>query len=190
MKLSKNVLTDTMKKLDQIRERKARDSVEVEAKLISLRSEQAELQKELDQAAESMDLTRYEAISDKIKTVNTAIRMYEAKKDSLSSVTGISVEESDRTVDSLIAYEKVLSDQFIEDIAEPVAKLEKIIDEYDKNRKDLNETVRQWLSELNYKYRNGVSIPTMMGCSEAIAIRSFVNQQKEIQRLRKGGELK
>ena len=180
---SKNVLTETKKRLEQIREKRNKETYLVDDKLSKLRDEQAKLQAEQAQASDDMNLGRYSELSEKLSVVNTAINMYETKRTSLTSVIGITSDESDKTIDALISYQDDLGNQFISAIAEPIAKIEKLLANYDAYLADLRSTISTWQAEVNHTYRGSQMIPSFAGCGESIVIRELVTRLRELRKL-------
>ena len=180
---TKNVLTETKKRLEQMQDKKRRETSVVDDKLAKLRDEQAKLLKEQAQASDDMNLDRYAELSEKLNTISTAVSMYEAKKTSLTSVTDITADESDKTIDALRDYQNDLASQFISDIADPIAKIEKIISDYDADLVDLRNTISVWQAEVNHPYRGGQVISPFAGCGESILIREFVNRLRELRKV-------
>ena len=180
---SKNVLTETKKKLDQIRAKKKRETSIVDDKLSKLRDEQGKLQKDQDQASDDMNLELYSEISEKLNIISTAVSMYEKKKASLSSITDITADESDKTIDALIDYQNDLACQFLSSLADPMAKIEKILADYDTDLADLRDTITVWQAEVDHPYRGGQVIPSFAGCGESILIRELVNRLRELRKV-------
>ncbi len=182
---TKNVLTETKKRLEQIRDKKRRETSVVDDKLAKLRDEQAKLLKEQEQASDDMNLDRYAELSEKLNTISTAVSMYEAKKASLTSVTDITADESDKTIDALIAYQDDLARQFLSAIAGPMEQIEKAITDYDIDLVDLRNTIASWQAETRLGYRGGQIIPTFIGCGESRIIRESVNRLRELRKITK-----
>ena len=180
---SKNILTETKKRLEQIREQKRRETSFVDDKLAKIRNEQAKLKKEQAKASDEMNLDSYSELSEKLNTITTAINMYEEKRASLNSVTDVSQDESDKTIDGLIAYQYDLARQFLSAIAEPMEQIEKAITDYDTDLVNLRNTIASWQAETRLDYRGGQIIPAFIGCGESIIIRESVNKLRELRKI-------
>lgn len=176
MKQSKNILNETKKRLDQLCDKRARESSDVESKLIALKNELSDMQRDLEQAAADTDLSRYEMISKKIESYKMAISMYETKKASLSGAEGITHAESDATIDALIAYQNTLTSEYVSAISEPLATIRQAQAEYRQSLDDLRNLIMTWQNELNMPYRNGQSIPQFVPCTESLSVGQCISK--------------
>lgn len=181
--MKKSILTETKSRLEQITEKKAHELSITDSKLATLRAEMGELEKKQEQAAEDMNLSLYEELSDNIKSHLTAINMFTAKKKSLEKTTNIQPDESDRTIDGLLVYGQELSERFYDDISKPMAILEKIVNDYDADLNELRETISAWQKEIGLPYRGGTT-PLVTRCGECILISELTRRMQELRRVK------
>lgn len=99
-----------------------------------------------------MDLDAFEkAKQDQAKAKN-AMDMYEGRYAQLEKQEYISEEESDGVIDSLLAYEDALEEQFMQDLKEPLAQLRKISQAYTAAVDEAERTIRLWETTIHANY--------------------------------------
>ena len=111
-------------------------------------------EKDSTAAAERMDLEAFEAAEERKKKAQNAAEMYRRRYDQIKHREYISEEESDATIDSLLAYEAELAEEFKQSIAKIYKRLEGILDEYTANVADVETTFLEWTSEIHSNFRS------------------------------------
>jgi hypothetical protein len=130
-----------------------------ELETVRQRQQEAQTQKEaaelaIREATDSMDLDAYEEAKTAKRKAQTAIDMYTGKYNQISKQEYISEAESDKVIDSLLAYEDELAAGFKASVAEPLKKLDELQKAYADAVEDVEQTIRAWTGNIHANYRN------------------------------------
>jgi len=168
-----------------------------ELETVRQRQQEAQTQKEaaelaLREATDSMDLEAYEEAKTAKRKAQTAIDMYSGKYNQISKQEYISEAESDKVIDSLLAYEDELAAGFKAAVAEPLKKLDELQKAYADAVEDVEQTIRAWTSNIHANYRNNGTtyadgtnrspqpVPVRRlpytGCSEARQLKEYLDK--------------
>lgn len=168
-----------------------------ELETVRQRQQEAQTQKEaaelaLREATDSMDLEAYEEAKTAKRKAQTAIDMYSGKYNQISKQEYISEVESDKVIDSLLAYEDELAAGFKAAVAEPLKKLDELQKAYADAVEDVEQTIRAWTSNIHANYRNNGTtyadgtnrspqpVPVRRlpytGCSEARQLKEYLDK--------------
>lgn len=185
-------LQETKERMQQMQEKKAG-----ELNAIYERKAEAQTQKEaaelaLKDATERMDLEAYEEAKQALRKAQAAIDMYGGRYDQISKQEYISEAESDKVIDSLLAYEDELAAGFKAAVAEPLKKLDELQKAYVDAVEDVEQTIRAWTSNIHANYRNNGTtyadgtnrspqpVPVRRlpytGCSEAHQLKDYLDK--------------
>ncbi len=133
---------------------------EKEAELNAIQQKTAEIKEDLVKARERMavsvndlDLPKYEAAAAAVKKAETAIEMYSARHQIIQKREYISEEESDKVIDSLLAYEEVLSSAFKAKMDTSLKELAKVYEDYKGSIKEAEDTILTWTGTIHANYR-------------------------------------
>ncbi len=151
-----------MAKQNTLQEVKSRMAEMTQSKLDQLeeiRNKQAEARAKFDaagndmkEATERMDLDAYaEARTIKHKA-QTALDMYAARYAQIERQEYISEQESDKVIDSLLAYEEQLEEDFKGKASELLKALAAVHAEYMDAVADTEETISLWTSTIHANY--------------------------------------
>ena len=170
-----------------------------ELETVRQRQQEAQTQKEaaelaIREATDSMDLEAYEEAKTAKRKAQTAIDMYSSKYNQIKQQEYISEVESDKVIDSLLAYEDELAAGFKAAVAEPLKKLDELQKAYVDAVADVEQTIRAWTGNIHANYRNNGTTYTdgtnrspqpvpvrkipYTGCSEAHQLKEYLDKAK------------
>lgn len=170
-----------------------------ELETVRQRQQEAQTQKEaaelaIREATDSMDLEAYEEAKTAKRKAQTAIDMYSSKYNQIKQQEYISEVESDKVIDSLLAYEDELAAGFKAAVAEPLKKLDELQKAYADAVEDVEQTIRAWTGNIHANYRNNGTTYTdgtnrspqpvpvrkipYTGCSEAHQLKEYLDKAK------------
>ena len=170
-----------------------------ELETVRQRQQEAQTQKEaaelaIREATDSMDLEAYEEAKTAKRKAQTAIDMYSSKYNQIKQQEYISEVESDKVIDSLLAYEDELAAGFKAAVAEPLKKLDELQKAYADAVEDVEQTIRAWTGNIHANYRNNGTtyadgtnrspqpVPVRKipytGCSEAHQLKEYLDKAK------------
>mgnify|MGYP007130655362 CR=1 FL=1 len=170
-----------------------------ELETVRQRQQEAQTQKEaaelaIREATDSMDLEAYEEAKTAKRKAQTAIDMYSSKYNQIKQQEYISEIESDKVIDSLLAYEDELAAGFKAAVAEPLKKLDELQRTYFDAVEDVEQTIKAWTGNIHANYRNNGTTYTdgtnrspqpvpvrkipYTGCSEAHQLKEYLDKAK------------
>ena len=189
---TKNVPAETMKRIDGLEAKKAEELAAIRSKADENARTLAEAEKEIKAATESTDLTAYQAAKKKKHDAAEAVEMYNARYAQLEHKAFVTRKDSDATIDALLNYEADIEAEFIEAIAEPIAELKKILEEYTDGVTAAETTIAAWTHRIHANYRSTgttyadgtnvspVPVPVrrtpFSGCEESIVLENFLKK--------------
>lgn len=168
-----------------------------ELETVRQRQQEAQTQKEaaelaIREATDSMDLEAYEEAKTAKRKAQTAIDMYSSKYNQIKQQEYISEVESDKVIDSLLAYEDELAAGFKAAVAEPLKKLDELQKAYANAVEDVEQTIKAWTGNIHANYRNNGTTYTdgtnrspqpvpvrripYTGCSEAHQLKEYLDK--------------
>lgn len=190
------VVEEVKARMQEMQQKKAE-----ELETVRQRQQEAQTQKEaaelaLREATDSMDLEAYEEAKTAKRKAQTAIDMYTGKYNQIKQQEYISEAESDKVIDSLLAYEDELAAGFKAAVAEPLKKLDELQKAYADAVEDAEQTIRAWTGNIHANYRNNGTTYTdgtsrspqpvpvhripYTGCSEAHQLKTYLYKVKEL----------
>ena len=95
----------------------------------------------------------YKEAVEEIKALKTAIDMYSGRYKQISQQEYISEEESDKVIDSLLAYENELRASFLADIKEPLQILREKVNTYFDDVSETERVIKAWEGTIHANYR-------------------------------------
>lgn len=143
-----------------------------ELETVRQRQQEAQTQKEaaelaIREATDSMDLEAYEEAKTAKRKAQTAIDMYSGKYNQIKQQEYISEPESDKVIDSLLAYEDELAAGFKAAVAEPLKKLDELQQAYFDAVEDVEQTIKAWTGNIHANYRSEGTIYRETGTNRA-----------------------
>ncbi len=150
--------------LQEIKARMAEMIEKKTAELAEVRTKKEEAQAAIEAAdadikaaAAEMNLANYEQAVEARKRAGTMLEMYNAKYDQLRTAEYISEADSDRVINRLLSYERILEKDFNAALAVKLSDLSELLAGYMAEVKDTENTIERWTSEIhaNYSTRGG-----------------------------------
>ena len=201
-----------MSKHNTLQEVKSRMAEMTQSKLDQLaeiRNKQAEARAKLDtadkamkDATERMSLDDYASAKEAKHEAQTALDMYTGRYAQIERQEYISEEESDKIIDSLLAYENHLDEDFKKTAAEQLKVLAALYREYMDAVADTEETIYLWTETIHanynsrggtayrdpvtgsYTYRSEKPLPVhktqYKGCAEALQMGTYLEQAADM----------
>ena len=195
------VLQEVKARMQEMQDKKAAELQIIHEKKTEAQTKKEAAELALKEATERMDLDAYEDAKQALKTVQTAIDMYSGKYAQISKQEYISEEESDKVIDSLLAYEKQLAEDFRAAVAEPLKALAGILQNYQDEVNDTERTMNAWVVNIHANYntrgrssfadaegqrttRSNTPVPirstVYTGCSEAHQLKEYLKKAEEL----------
>ena len=192
---TKNVPAETMKRINGLEAKKAEELAAIKSKVDENARTLAEAEKDIKAATESTDLTAYQAAKKKKHDAAEAVEMYNARYAQLEHKAFVTRKDSDATIDALLNYEADIEAEFIEAIAEPLADLKAIYEEYHDGVTAAETTIAAWTHRIHANYRSTgttyadgtnvspVPVPVRRtpfdGCKESAIVKNFIDKLGE-----------
>lgn len=195
-----NTLKEVQERMQELLDARAAELNEAQQKQAEAQAQKAEAEKAIKAATESMDLQAYEKASQARQKAQTAINMYAARFAQLQEKEFIPEAESDKVINSLLAYEEDLAVEFKADIKEPLAALAAIVKSYNAAVVETENTIRSWCAGIHENYdtrgastytdpitkerttRSPVPVPVHRtgypGCDEYVQLQRALEQMK------------
>lgn len=189
----KNLITEIRERITDMQTTKANDLATVWEKKTQAETEKEAAELALKNATAVMDLEAYEEARAKKHKAQTAIDMYSSKHKQIETQEYISEEESNKVIDSILAYEEDLADTFrteLEKLLKPAAEL---LANYETDVRNAEETLRSWTDNIHANYRSMTTtyqdgtnrspkpVPVRnlpyTGCKEAAILKTFLEKE-------------
>ena len=156
--MAKNTDTVSMirNQIDQLIADREREIGEIDQHIAVAKSEKAKGEAALQCAIETTNQKNFDSAKSQIAAAESAIEMYSARREQLINKAFISEEESDKVIDSLLAYKTERDGEFIAAISAELSTISKLVSEYDSAYKAMTNTVRDWESQIHANYRNPI----------------------------------
>lgn len=152
MNKSKTVVEEVKARMVKMIQTKRAELEEADKKGRAAKADLAAAENAIKEAAARMDLEAFEAGNKAKHKAETALAMYTEKYRQTQKQEYISEPESDKVIDSLLAYEEQLADKFREAIAEPLEKLKALHDEYMAEVRNTEDTLTAWQRDIHANY--------------------------------------
>ena len=190
----KNALENVNEQIQEMLKKKADDLAEIQQKQKDLKREIAACEEQIRQATEAMDLDAFQSATAAKNMKKSALTMYAEREKQIARRQFITEEESDRAIDSLLAYEDDLATAFKEAAAEHLNALSALFRDYTQGVKETEQTIAQWTRNIHPNYRGAgwrtdpdtgkmthrmekpvpVHSTTFIGCPEALTLKYFL----------------
>ena len=155
---TKDIPAETMKRIEGLEKKKADDLAAISERIQESERALEDAEREIKSATERTDLTAYQAAKQKEADATAAIEMYSARYTQLESKSFVTRKESEATIDNLFKYEKDIEAEFIEAIAEPLARLKAIHKEYTDGVRAAERAIAEWTRRIKPNYRSATAI--------------------------------
>lgn len=141
------------KQISQMMEEKQAELDNICALQKAAREKAAAAAEEMKIATERMDFDRYETAKETKRKANIALEMYDGRYNQIKTREIISEEESDQAIDRLLEYENQLTADFKEKAASLLQQLDALLETYQAEIRDTEETITLWGNEIHANYR-------------------------------------
>ena len=194
-----NILKGVKARMKELRDVKAEEMETIRQKQDEARGKIEAAGLAMKTATEAMDVDGYERAKNDKRRARTALDMYDARAAQLTKKELISEEESDKIIDSLLAYEEDLAVIYRDAVAEVLRKLAEVHEAYTSEISDVEDTIKIWERDIHpnhstrgrslyldestgqYSDRSKTPVPVRVtpytGCSEAQVIDEFLCQR-------------
>ena len=154
-----NTRQEVQERINNMQEKKVQDLLNIQIKLDEARTQREAADLAIKEATENMNLEAYEEAVDRKHKAQAAIDMYSGRYKQIEAKEYVAEEESDRVIDSLLAYEEEITAKFEEDIKAPLKTLEKLQADYEQEIEATETTMRTWQRDIhaNYNTRGAAS---------------------------------
>lgn len=195
--------------LDEVKNRMKEMQDSKAAQLETIRQKQTEARSQIEaaalamkQATEDMNVDSYEEAKNRKRKAQTALDMYNGRYEQIKQQEYISEADSDKVVDSLLAYENQLAADFKAAAAVHLKKLAELLKDYKAAVQDTENTLTSWQRDIhaNYNTRGGTTfydeftgqhthrspqpVPVhrmaYTGCDEAARLSTYLDKEAEL----------
>ena len=128
--------------LDKIAEKKEEARQQIEAAALAMKA-----------ATEQMDVDAYEDAKTAKRKAQTALDMYNGRYAQILAQEYISEAESDKVIDSLLAYDRELAADFEKALAEHLLAIKSLMDNFNTEEARLRNTITLWQESIHKNYR-------------------------------------
>lgn len=196
--MNKTVLEEVKDKITAIENKRIEEKLRMQEEIAKSKREEEAARKDLQAAASKLDTSAYAKAAEQENAAHTRVRMYEEKIRQLQAQEDISEEESDKIIDSLLAYSKQLDERFTEEIKQKAGDLQKMLDAYTDEAREVDLTITYWTENIHENHntrgrttyyvdgkpthRSPQPVPVIMrrgpwkGCGASDALKEFLNR--------------
>lgn len=148
------ILEKVSAQIDDLISAKNAQLADINARLDELSVELDSAKSAMDAATSVLDEDAFAAAESRLKKAETKIKMCESRREQIASRDYISEDESEKTIDALLAYENTIAAEFKSEVSPLLDALEKLRSEYVDEVKKTEEALRRWTSEIRETYTN------------------------------------
>lgn len=200
-KANNNLTQEVKKRMRELMEAKTVQLAEIENRTAEARARLEAAGTAIKQATEKMNVDSYEAAKAQAAKAQAALDMYTARYTQLKDQEYISEAESDKVIDSLLAFEVDLEKDFKAALVGQLKQLAKLRADYVAAVRDAEDTLTAWQKDIhaNYRMRGGfrvdpltgertdraekpvpVRIPYYGGCDEAARLGRYLENEAKL----------
>lgn len=199
--MSKTVLEEVKEKIKAIEDRRVSEKLELKERITKAQAEEADAREAVYNAAAVLNSEAHAKAAEREARAHNLVRMYEEKARQIQSQEDISEEESDRIIDSLLAYSKGLDADFTEAVKKKAEDLRKMNEAYEEEARETERIINYWCDHVHANYntrgrttyyvdgkathRSPVPVPVIMrhtpwtGCSASNALQDFLSRLED-----------
>jgi hypothetical protein len=196
--MAENVLQEVKAKMKELRETKQAELDKIHRMTEDALNKIEAAGLAMKKATEEMNEEDYAAAKEAKQKATTAKEMYDKRYKQIAAQEYISEEESDKIIDSLLAFENQLAADFKKDLAEELKKLKALYKGYADTVQDTENTIRSWEQSIHRNYnsrgasywtnpdtgetttRSATPIPVhrlpYTGCNEAHQLKEYIDK--------------
>lgn len=140
--------------MQKLIDEKEKEGTEIRDKIAILETEIIKTEEQKEKAMENTDIKLYESKTKEIEHLQMELEMFKSRYLMLSENRKITETESDSVIDSIIAYEQEKEIKYYEDIMQALETVKSIHEEYTKEVKEAEDTIRDWTMYVHPNYRS------------------------------------
>lgn len=140
----KNVAKEVQTRINALTEQKTGEIVKIKDKLAQLRADLEAIQGRAKAATEALDADAYMKEQTAAQKTAAEISMYESRLEQINSREMVTEEDSERTINSLLAYARELDDLARKEMEPHIEALRAIEREYTELFDETTEVMRGW----------------------------------------------
>lgn len=152
-KANNNLTQEVKKRMRELMEAKTVQLAEIETRTAEARARLDAAGTAINQATEEMNVDSYEAAKAQAAKAQAALDMYTARYTQLKAQELVPEAESDKVIDSLLAFEEDLEKDFKAAMVAPLKQLAKLHDDYVAAVRDAESTMAAWQRDIHANYR-------------------------------------
>lgn len=141
------------KKMKALTMQRAQDAAEIREQIANFKCDLCAAEEAKEQAVKEMNVDSYATAEADISKINSALRMYEARRKQLEGLELVEEAESDRIIDTLISYEDDLNRGLDADIMPHLEALAEILHRYQCATADAEAALTEWQNTIHGNYR-------------------------------------
>ena len=138
--------------MEKLKSERAAEIQSVKAKIRDAEAGIKDAEARIDTATRKTDLEAFTEAEKDQKAANTKRAMYSERLKQLEDLDFVTDQESEETINSIIAYEKTIGTQIDERIRESVEALDKLITAYEHEIEDAERTIKDWTGTIHPNY--------------------------------------
>ena len=152
MKMKFETANDVRLRIDELRETKRKDLIDIEARRAEAQRDLEFAQAAIDAAAASLDQASYEDALSKKRKAESSLELCALRSRQLQNAM-VSEAESDEAIAALLACEDALAEEFKKDLSKHLSALEKLLTGYRADVQDIEDVLLTWTTEVHQNYR-------------------------------------
>ena len=149
----KNMATEVKERIEKMIAARDAQLQSIDEEMQKISAENAECSARMEAATESSDLEAYRTAKAWAAKLQDAFDMYAARRNQIAALKLVTEEESDRTIDQLLDYEKDLKEEYRTAIRDVMKNMIVISDQYRKKVAEAEGVIRSWTSNIHANYR-------------------------------------
>lgn len=145
-------LQEVKTRMQEMKAAKAAELDEIQQKKLDAQTAKEAAELAIKDATERMDLDDFEKAKQARRRAQSAIDMYAGRYKQIAAQEYISEEDSDKVIDSLLAYEDTLTADFKEALAGHLKTLEGLLEGYRGAIADTENIMTLWQQDIHANY--------------------------------------
>lgn len=148
-----NILQEVQASIKEMQDKKQADLDKIAEKKEEARQQIEAAAQAMNAATEQMDVDAYEEAKTAKRKAQTALDMYNGRYAQILGQEYISEAESDKVIDSLLAYDREVVAGFEKDLAEHLLAIKSLLDSFNAEEARTLNTITLWQESIHKNYR-------------------------------------
>ena len=148
-----NILQEVQASIKEMQDKKQADLDKIAEKKEEARQQIEAAAQAMNAATEQMDVDAYEEAKTAKRKAQTALDMYNGRYAQILGQEYISEAESDKVIDSLLAYDRELAVDFEKALAEHLLAIKSLAEDFNTEEARLRNTLTLWQESIHKNYR-------------------------------------